>query len=118
MKDNKRDLQKLNTTKDRIEIILSLMMKKPELILITPQGGTVHKYPLTGGKTTFERYLSCYTGSCKFFNDMEQKRVKKYNILYNLSNFSENFYKTGKNFTFSCNFVLQNEILLCPTNCL
>ena len=29
-------------------------MKKPELVLITPQGGTVHKYPLTGGKTTFE----------------------------------------------------------------
>tara|TARA_B100000902_G_C26818685_1_gene672819 strand:+ start:338 stop:520 length:183 start_codon:yes stop_codon:yes gene_type:complete len=47
------------------------MMKKPELILVTPQGGTVHKYPLTGGKTTFERYLSCYTGSCKFFNDMD-----------------------------------------------
>ena len=47
------------------------MKTKPELILTTPQGGTVHKYPLTGGKTTFERYLSCYTGSCKFFNDMD-----------------------------------------------
>lgn len=50
------------------------MMKKPELILVTPQGGTVHKYPLTGGKTTFERYLSCYIGSCKFFNNIEEAK--------------------------------------------
>ena len=46
------------------------MNAKPELILTTPQGGTVHTYPLTEGKTTFERYLSCYIVSCKFFNSM------------------------------------------------
>ena len=49
-------------------------MKKPELVLTTPQGGTVHKYPLPGGKTTFERYLSCYTGSCKFCNDIDEAK--------------------------------------------
>jgi hypothetical protein len=49
-------------------------MKKPKLVLITPQGGTVYKYPLTGGKTTFERYLSCYTGICKFFSNMDEAK--------------------------------------------
>ena len=48
------------------------MKSKPELILTTPRGGTVHTYPLTGGKKTFVRYLSCYVGSCKFCNDIEE----------------------------------------------
>ena len=48
------------------------MKAKPELILTTPSGGTVHTYPLTGGKRTFVRYLSCYVGSCKFCNDIEE----------------------------------------------
>lgn len=39
--------------------------------MTTEQGGTVHKYPLTGGLTEFERYLSCYLGSCQFNNDMD-----------------------------------------------
>ena len=50
------------------------MQTKPELILTTPKGGTVHTYPLTGGKTTFERYLSCYIGSCRFCNDLEEAK--------------------------------------------
>tara|TARA_B100001029_G_C14816361_1_gene315186 strand:+ start:170 stop:358 length:189 start_codon:yes stop_codon:yes gene_type:complete len=45
--------------------------KLPILIMTTEQGGTVHKYPLTGGLTEFERYLSCYLGSCQFNNDMD-----------------------------------------------
>ena len=49
-------------------------MKKPELVLTTPQGGTVHKYPLTGGKTTFERYLSCKIGVCQFCNDIHEAK--------------------------------------------
>ncbi len=39
--------------------------------MTTEQGGTVHKYPLTGGLSEFERYLSCYLGSCQFNNDMD-----------------------------------------------
>jgi len=50
------------------------MKSKPELILTTPSGGTVHTYPLTGGKSTFVRYLSCYVGSCKFCNDMDEAK--------------------------------------------
>ena len=44
----------------------------PELIHATPQGGTIHKYNLSGGKRDFLRYLGCYMGSCKFCNDVEE----------------------------------------------
>tara|TARA_R100000008_G_scaffold26826_1_gene14735 strand:- start:518 stop:700 length:183 start_codon:yes stop_codon:yes gene_type:complete len=47
------------------------MQTKPELVLTTPKGGTIHTYPLTGGKKTFEKYLSCYIGHCEFFNNIE-----------------------------------------------
>ena len=48
------------------------MSPLPELVKSTPQGGTIHKYNLTGGKRNFLRYLGCYMGSCKFCNDMEE----------------------------------------------
>jgi len=50
------------------------MNSMPQLLLTTDKGGTVHSYPLTGGKTTFERYLSCYTGVCQFFNNIEEAK--------------------------------------------
>ena len=48
------------------------MNEKPKLIETTEEGGTIHSYPITGGLTTFERYLGCYLGSCKFCNDIEE----------------------------------------------
>ena len=48
------------------------MKAQPVLVHSTPQGGTVHKYPITGGKTSFERFLGCYLGSCKFCNDLDE----------------------------------------------
>ncbi len=48
------------------------MKTLPELVLSTPQGGTVHKYQLSGGKRSFLRYLVCYLGCCKFFNDLDE----------------------------------------------
>ena len=44
----------------------------PQLIHATPQGGTIHKYQLSGGKRTFQRYLGCYLGTCKFCNDIDE----------------------------------------------
>ncbi len=44
----------------------------PELIFTNQQGGTIHKYQLTGGKRTFMRYLGCHLGACKFCNDLEE----------------------------------------------
>ena len=48
------------------------MSPLPQLVISTPQGGTIHKYPITGGKRSFERFLGCYLGSCKFCNDLEE----------------------------------------------
>ena len=49
-----------------------LMATLPQLVKATPQGGTIHKYQLSGGKTSFMRYLGCYLGTCKFCNDIEE----------------------------------------------
>ena len=48
------------------------MSTLPQLVKATPQGGTIHKYQLSGGKTSFMRYLGCYLGTCKFCNDIEE----------------------------------------------
>ena len=47
-------------------------MNKPELLYTSPQGGTIHSYDLMGGKTTYERFLGCFLGSCVFYNTMEE----------------------------------------------
>ena len=49
-----------------------LMAPLPQLVKATPQGGTIHKYQLSGGKTSFMRYLGCYLGTCKFCNDLDE----------------------------------------------
>ena len=49
-----------------------LMASLPKLVKATPQGGTIHKYQLSGGKTSFMRYLGCYLGTCKFCNDINE----------------------------------------------
>ena len=35
----------------------------------------IHAYDLTGGKTTFERFLSCYEGNCVFYNTYDRART-------------------------------------------
>ena len=48
------------------------MAALPQLVKSTPYGGTIHEYQLTGGKTSFMRYLGCYLGNCKFCNDIQE----------------------------------------------
>lgn len=48
------------------------MTCKPELVHASPNGGTIHKYPLSGGKSSFQRFLGCYLGTCKFCNDFDE----------------------------------------------
>tara|TARA_Y100001968_G_C19225856_1_gene652001 strand:+ start:346 stop:528 length:183 start_codon:yes stop_codon:yes gene_type:complete len=48
------------------------MINKPVLVTSTPEGGTIHKYQLSGGKKEFMRYLGCYLGTCKFCNNLEE----------------------------------------------
>ena len=47
-------------------------MKKPELLKTDSKGGTIHLYQLTGGQSTYDRYLSCSKGVCEFHNELEQ----------------------------------------------
>ena len=44
----------------------------PQLVKATPQGGTIHEYKLSGGKTSFMRYLGWYLGTCKFCNAIQE----------------------------------------------
>ena len=46
-------------------------MKKPELLKTDSNGGTIHSYQLSGGHTTYDKYLACNKGRCTFYNRME-----------------------------------------------
>ena len=46
-------------------------MKKPQLLKTDSKGGTIHSYQLTGGHTTYDRYLACQKGRCTFYNTLE-----------------------------------------------
>ena len=50
-------------------------MRKPTLLYTHQGGGTIHSYDLTGGKTVFERFLACYMGSCKFFDNIDDAKT-------------------------------------------
>ena len=47
-------------------------MALPELIYLAPEGGTIHKYNLSGGKREFIRFICCYLGSCRFYKNIEE----------------------------------------------
>ena len=47
-------------------------MALPELIFASPEGGTIHRYQLSGGKRVFMRFISCYLGSCRFYKNIEE----------------------------------------------
>ena len=47
-------------------------MALPELIFASPEGGTIHRYHLNGGKRLFMRFISCYLGNCKFYKNIEE----------------------------------------------
>ena len=46
-------------------------MALPELVFISPVGGTINKYELSGGKRLFLRFISCYSGNCRFYESIE-----------------------------------------------
>ena len=47
-------------------------MALPQLIFISPEGGTIPKYELTGGKRLFMRFICCYSGNCRFNESIEE----------------------------------------------
>ena len=49
-------------------------MSLPELIYAPPEGGTIHRYELIGGKTKFIRFIGCYLGTCNFYKKIDEAR--------------------------------------------
>ncbi len=46
-------------------------MGLPELIYAPIEGGTIHKYELSGGKRKFLRFIGCYLGQCNFHKSVD-----------------------------------------------
>ena len=57
-------------------------MKKPELLKTNSNGGTIHSYQLTGGLTTYDKYLACLNGYCTFFNTLEMAETSLQKMTY------------------------------------
>ena len=46
-------------------------MALPELIYAPLDGGTIHRYEISGGKRKFLRFIGCYLGQCNFHNNID-----------------------------------------------
>ena len=62
-------------------------MALPELIYAPPEGGTIHRYKITGGKREFVRFISCYFGNCKFYKNIEEAN-KYLKDIHNKANYT------------------------------
>ena len=47
-------------------------MGLPELIYSPVEGGTIHKYEISGGKRKFLRFIGCYLGKCNFYRNVDE----------------------------------------------
>ena len=46
-------------------------MTLPELIYAPIDGGTIHRYEISGGKRKFLRFIGCYLGQCNFHKNID-----------------------------------------------
>ena len=46
-------------------------MGLPELIYAPTDGGTIHRYEISGGKRKFLRFIGCYLGQCNFHKNID-----------------------------------------------
>ena len=46
-------------------------MALPELIYAPMDGGTIHRYEISGGKRKFLRFIGCYLGQCNFHKNID-----------------------------------------------
>ena len=46
-------------------------MQKPVLLKTINEKCTIHSYPLTGGLSTFHKYLACNNGYCTFYDTLK-----------------------------------------------
>ena len=47
-------------------------MALPELIYAPIDGGTIHRYEISGGKRKFLRFIGCYLGRCNFYKNIDE----------------------------------------------
>ncbi len=46
-------------------------MALPELIYAPMDGGTIHRYVISGGKRKFLRFIGCYLGQCNLYKNID-----------------------------------------------
>ena len=46
-------------------------MALPEFIYAPIDGGTIHRYEISGGKRKFLRFIGCYLGQCNFHKNID-----------------------------------------------
>ena len=46
-------------------------MTLPELIYAPVDGGTIHRYEISGGNRKFLRFIGCYLGQCNFHKNID-----------------------------------------------
>ncbi len=63
-------------------------MSLPELIYAPIEGGTIHRYEISGGKRKFLRFISCYLGKCNFFKNIDDaiEHIKNLKEMQNIPN--------------------------------
>ena len=47
-------------------------MTLPELIYAPIDGGTIHKYEISGGKRKFLRFIDCHLSHCNFHKNIDE----------------------------------------------
>ena len=50
---------------------IKINMGLPELIYAPIDGGTIHRYEVSGGKRKFLRFIGCYLGQCNFHKNID-----------------------------------------------
>ena len=54
-----------------LETNTKIHMALPELIYAPIDGGTIHRYEISGGKRKFLRFIGCYLGQCNFHKNID-----------------------------------------------
>ena len=83
-------------------------MALPELIYAPIDGGTIHKYEISGGKRKFLRFIGCYLGQCNFHKNIDDA----IDYIKNLKELQKIWSKNTKN----CSVSFNNDIIIATNN--
>ena len=86
-------------------------MALPELIYAPIDGGTIHKYEISGGKRKFLRFIGCYLGQCNFHKNIDDA----IDYIKNLKELQK-IQKIWSNNTKNCSVSFNNDIIIATNN--